>query len=82
MDVIQVVEKEIVRVERVKSFTMTVTTIDLFKSVSVSVTLYDRDERPIDNKFFVIAGDDYQQWTQDDKTLVQIIARKLGLTLE
>jgi hypothetical protein len=53
--------------------------VDLFTSVSVTVSLYN-NESLIDNKFFKIEGEEYNNWGNSDQYLVDIVLTKLGLT--
>ena len=53
--------------------------VELFTSVNVSVSLFN-NESIIDNKFFKIEGDEYNNWGNSDQYLVNLILTKLGLT--
>jgi hypothetical protein len=79
---ISIVEKEIVKISNVSYITVEVGNITLFKNVFVNVNYYSKDDTYIECHVVEISGDDYLQWTQDDKTLIDIVARKLDLTLK
>lgn len=53
--------------------------VELFTSVNVSVSLFN-NESIIDNKFFKIEGDEYNNWGNGDQYLVNLVLTKLGLT--
>jgi hypothetical protein len=53
--------------------------VELFTSVNVSVSLFN-NESIIDNKFFKIEGDEYNNWGNSDQYLVNLVLTKLGLT--
>jgi hypothetical protein len=53
--------------------------VELFTSVYVSVSLFN-NESIIDNKFFKIEGDEYNNWGNSDQYLVNLVLTKLGLT--
>jgi hypothetical protein len=82
MDTVPVVEKQIVKMLTVKSITVRICNVALYESVTVAVDLLDTMGIVVDNRTIIISGADYEQWTNDDRTLLQIVARKLDLTLE
>ncbi len=53
--------------------------VELFTSVSVAVSLFN-NESIIDNKFFKIVGDEYNNWGNSDQYLVNLVLTKLSLT--
>ena len=65
----------------IASFRMNITRVELFKSVDVSVQLLAEDGTTADVRHVKIEGDDYAQWTNDDQSLVNMVAAKLGFTL-
>jgi hypothetical protein len=72
--------------ERVKTTTITgfqvrVVNVNLFTSVSVSVQLFNNDTL-VDNQFLEISGADYDLWTNNDQTLIDLVAQKLGFVIE
>ena len=54
--------------------------IDLFKSVSVNCTLLDADDNYCGTRNVVIAQPEYDNWTSDDNTLIDMVLQKLGFT--
>jgi hypothetical protein len=68
-------------VKTVKYFKIYVVGLDLFNSVTLSVSLYDENSAVIDNRTFVVTGDEYLAWNNDDQYLISLVAQKLGFTL-
>ncbi len=53
--------------------------VELFTSVSVAASLFNNDSL-IDNKFFKIEGEEYNNWGNSDQYIVNLVLTKLGLT--
>ena len=51
----------------------------LFTSVSVLVFLRDSSGNRVDCKSFKIEQPDYDRWTSDDNSLIEIVKTKLGV---
>ena len=51
--------------------------LKLFESAKFKVLLYDQDDCVMDIKYFEISGDDYLQWTGDDKYIKDWIIAQL-----
>ena len=71
--------------QRVKTTTITgfqirVVNVNLFTSVSVSVQLFNNDSL-VDNQFLEISGADYELWTNNDQSLINLVAQKLGFAI-
>jgi hypothetical protein len=72
-------------VDRVKTLTITgfqvrVLNVELFKSATISVLLMSNNT-VVETQVLQLSGDDYAQWTNDDQTLISVVARKLGFTV-
>ena len=65
----------------VNSFQVYVVALELFKSVTVSVSLYDAAGAAVGSRSFVFADAEYMAWNNDDQYLVNLVAQKLGFTL-
>lgn len=59
---------------------LSIFSIDLFKSVTVVVSLCDDKDYVIDNKQIIIEGEEYNNWSNDDNYLINLVLVKLGLT--
>jgi hypothetical protein len=68
-------------VKTVTQFVTNVVSLDLFKSVTVAVTLMNEAGQTVANRSFVIEGAEYLAWNNDDQYLVDLVASKLGFTL-
>lgn len=53
--------------------------VELFTSVSVVASLFEND-KILDNKYFKIEGEEYNNWGNSDQYLVNLVLTKLGLT--
>jgi hypothetical protein len=51
----------------------------LFKSVHINALLL-QDNNLVESKFFTITGDEYNNWSNDDQYLVDLVMSKLGMT--
>jgi hypothetical protein len=71
----------ITEVRTVKYFKIYVVGLDLFTSVTLSVTLYDENSNAVGNRSFVVEGAEYLAWNNDDQYLIDLVAQKLGFTL-
>ena len=53
--------------------------IELFKSMTLSVSLLSNN-KIIDSKMMIISGDEYNNWSNDDNYIVNLVLTKLNLT--
>jgi hypothetical protein len=53
--------------------------IDLFKSLTICVTLLNNNKN-VDNKILKISGDEYNKWSNDDNYIIDLVLTKLGLS--
>jgi hypothetical protein len=53
--------------------------LELYKSVTVHARLMDNNEM-VKSERFVIEGEDYTNWGNDDDYIVNYVLTKLGLT--
>ena len=65
-----------------KQITMNTISIDvidlkLFEYVKIVCTLYNTDNLPIDTRMYVLTGDDYNNWSNDDNYIVGYCKKKL-----
>lgn len=64
----------------VTSVRINITSLVLFKSVSVCANLLNAANVYIDSKYFVIEDAEYLAWNNDDAYIVNLILQKLGFT--
>lgn len=62
-------------------FTMQIYNLVLNTSATFRVSMYDINNRCIDNVSVIIEGDAYKAWNNDDNYVVQYVADQLGFTL-
>ena len=78
-NVVPVVEKDVSLSYLVNSFEMNVIALELNTSVTVSANCLDRNSTFLFNKVFVIEGQEYTYWGNNDEYLKSVVASKLGL---
>jgi hypothetical protein len=71
----------ITEVKNVHSFRVMVSSLELFKSVSVFVVLQDQNGTQVGSRSFTFEGEDYLGWNNDDQYLVNKVAERMGFTL-
>jgi len=67
------IKKEI----KINQFEIYVDKLVLFESVEIRVCLYSDDDKPMDWRYYVLSGDDYKNWSNDDGYLVKYVKLKL-----
>ena len=68
-----------VKTNTINNVVIRIVNIELFKSINVCASLYD-NKSLVDNKMFKIEGDEYNNWSNDDNYIVNLILNKLGMT--
>jgi hypothetical protein len=71
----------ITEVKNVHSFRVMVSSLELFKSVSVFVVLQDQNGSQVGSRSFTFEGAEYLSWNNDDQYLVNKVAERMGFTL-
>jgi len=56
--------------------------INLFVDASFLVDLYDADGVRVDRRVVPITNEEYLEWNSDDQFILNLVASKLGLTIE
>lgn len=56
-----------------------ITNLQLFKSVSFQVAIFDVNDNHIKTECFCLEGQDYALWSNDDTYIVNYVMFKLGL---
>ena len=51
--------------------------IILFKSVRIAVYLYSDQDALIESKQYIIEGDEYNNWSNDDKYIINLLKQKI-----
>ena len=63
--------------QTINKFTVELERVVLFQFASILVILYDDDEKQVDFKRFLLEGDDYAAWSNDDKYIINYVKAKL-----
>ena len=66
----------------VKSFTVSCRGINLFNNATFAVDSFDEIGNLVSRKIITITNEEYTQWNNDDSFIVDLMAQKLGYTLE
>jgi len=69
---------QITKVVKINSFKIVDVKIDLFKSASYSVLLYDINNQLCDSRFYELTEEEYGKWFNDDNYLIKITKDKLS----
>ena len=62
-------------------FSLDIIQLILNTSATFRVSLYDIDDKCIDNKYITLEGEDYKNWNSDDQYIVNFIAVQLGFVV-
>jgi hypothetical protein len=63
----------------ITSIQVRVINLNLFQSVNVNVLLFSNNDY-VDSKSYLLEGDDYTNWGNDDNYIIDYVLDKLGLT--
>ena len=65
------------RILKIVKFTYQILEIKLFESVRIAVYLYTDQDVLIESKQYIIAGDEYNNWSNDDKYIINLLKQKI-----
>jgi hypothetical protein len=65
----------------INSFRVYVNNVVLFTSAMLTVELYNADPALIRTEYMTIAGEDYQNWANNDDYIIQFVASKYGFVI-
>ena len=65
----------------ITSFVVNVSNIELFTSASLMVDLYNAEPRLINKVSLSLAGEDYENWANNDQYIIDYVATKLGFVM-
>ena len=63
----------------ITSIQLRVMNVVLFNSVNINVTLFSNNDF-VDSKTYLLEGEDYANWSNDDTYIVNYVLTQLGLT--
>lgn len=64
--------------QEIYSFTITSIFVNVFSSATVNVRLFDDKNVSLASKSFVLSGEDYAQWNNDDQYLINWITQQIS----
>ncbi len=62
----------------ITKFNINYITVNLFDSVNINVVLFDENNLPCDTKNYIMNGDEYKLWGDDDNYIVEWIKSKIN----
>ena len=65
------------RILKIVKFTYTILEIKLFESVRIAVYLYSDQDVLIESKQYIIEGDEYNGWSNDDRYIINLLKQKI-----
>ena len=68
---------DIISKQTITSFTYRVTDIILFESATVLILFLDENENCIRTVQYVVEGEEYAEWSDDDQYVVDLIVEKI-----
>jgi hypothetical protein len=71
----------ITETKMVTHFKVNVISVELFKCVHLNATLLGENGDYVGVRYFIVEGDEYLAWNNDDQYLINLVAQKLGFTL-
>jgi len=74
----QNVYPNIKRIVTICKFKYLILELKLFESIRVAVYLYNENDLLIESRQYLIQGDEYNSWGNDDKYLVNLIKQKIS----
>ena len=68
---------DIISKQTITSFTYRITDVILFESATVLILFLDENENCIRTVQYVVKGDEYAEWSDDDQYIVDLIVEKI-----
>ena len=65
------------KIIKIVKFKYTIIEIKLFESIRIAVYLYNENDILFDAKQYIIQGDEYNAWSDDDKYIINLIKQKI-----
>jgi hypothetical protein len=65
------------RIINICKFRYTILEIILFKSIRIAVYLLNENDMVIESRQYVIEGEEYNAWSQDDKYIIALLKQKI-----
>ena len=77
MDEYHNIYPNIKKIINIVKFKYTILEIKLFESIRIAVYYYNENDLLFDAKQFIIQGDEYNNWGNDDKYIINLIKQKI-----
>jgi len=65
------------RIVSICKFKYTILEIILFKSIRIAVYLYNENDMLIESRQYLIEGDEYNAWSNDDQYIIKLLKEKI-----
>ena len=65
------------RIFTICKFKYSILEINLFKNIRIAVYLYNENDLLIESRQYIIEGDEYNAWSNDDKYIINLIKQKI-----
>jgi hypothetical protein len=65
------------RIVSICKFKYTILDLKLFESIRIAVYLYNENDLLIESRQYLIQGQEYADWSNDDKYLINLIKQKI-----
>ena len=65
------------RILKIVKFTYQILEIKLFESVRIAVYLYSDQDVMIEARQYIIEGEEYNNWSNDDKYIINLLKQKI-----
>ena len=65
------------KILKIVKFKYTILEIILFKSIRIAVYLYNENDLLIEARQYVIEGDEYNAWSNDDNYIIKLLKEKI-----
>ena len=67
------------RIINICKFKYSILEIILFKSIRIAVFLYNENDMLIESRQYLIEGDEYNAWSQDDQYIIKLLKEKIQI---
>ena len=67
------------KILKIVKFKYTILEIILFKSIRIAVYLYNENDLLIEARQYVIEGDEYNAWSNDDNYIIKLLKDKIQI---
>lgn len=62
---------------KITSFSVSVNSLELFKSAKLYVLFYSDDGSTVDSKIMILTGNDYAMWKEDDQYIIDYVIKTM-----